>query len=137
MLLHQIWAKQINWLVSIWWQHWLDVGQEYYKHNFFCLKSVQMRNFFWSAFPCIQSKYRKIRTRKKYVSGHFSRSVSSHHWFFISFLKLPLHKICKNTGFHWPVFPHIRTESKNSNRVSENPCSGIFYKVCMIYFLLS
>ena len=25
---------------------------------------------------------------------------------------LVLHKICKNTGFHWPVSPCIRTESK-------------------------
>ena len=57
--------------------------------------------------------------------------------FFISFLKLPLHKVCRNTGFHWPVFSHIRTESKNSDRVSENPYYSIFYKVFMIYFLLS
>ena len=47
-----------------------------------------MRSFFWSVFPCvwteyrdlhvnlrIQSKYRKIRTRKNSVFGHFSRSA--------------------------------------------------------------
>ena len=28
------------------------------------MKSVQIRNFFWSVFSCIQSEYRKIRTEK-------------------------------------------------------------------------
>ena len=50
-----------------------------------CVKSVQIRSFFWSAFSriwaeycinlCIQSKCGKIRTRKNSVSGQFSRSV--------------------------------------------------------------
>ena len=35
-----------------------------------CAKSVQIRSFFWSIF----SKYRKIRTEKNSVFGHFSRS---------------------------------------------------------------
>ena len=39
-----------------------------------CVKSVQIRSFFWSVFSCIQSKYREIRTRKNSVFGHFSRS---------------------------------------------------------------
>ena len=26
-----------------------------------CVKSVQIRSFFWSAFSCIQSEYRKIK----------------------------------------------------------------------------
>ena len=51
-----------------------------------CVKSVEIRSFFWSVFSCIrteygvysvnlriQSKYRKIRTRKISVFGHFSR----------------------------------------------------------------
>ena len=25
--------------------------------------------------------------------------------------QITLDKICENTGFHWPVFPHIRVES--------------------------
>ena len=43
-----------------------------------CVKSVQIRNFFWSAFCFIrtQSEYRKIRTRKNSVFGFFSRSAS-------------------------------------------------------------
>ena len=38
------------------------------------MKSVGIRSIFWSVSSCIQSKYRKIRTRKYSVSGHFSRS---------------------------------------------------------------
>ena len=45
-----------------------------------CVKSVQIRSFFWSVFSCrvslrIQSEYGKIRTRKNSVFEHFSRSV--------------------------------------------------------------
>ena len=41
-------------------------------------------------------------------------------------------KICENTGFHWPVFSHLRTEYKILSlygriRVSEKPYSDIFY----------
>ena len=43
-----------------------------------------------------------------------------------------LHKICGNTGFHWPVFFRIRTKSTILSfywriRVTENPHSRIFY----------
>ena len=34
-----------------------------------------IRSFFWSVFSCIQSEYRKIRSRKISVFRHFSRSV--------------------------------------------------------------
>ena len=37
-------------------------------------KSVQIRSFLWFIFSCIQSKYKKIRTRKNSVFGHFSCS---------------------------------------------------------------
>ena len=47
-----------------------------FQHSFSpCMKSVQMRSYFWSVFSCIQPKYRKIRTRKNYVFGHFSLRV--------------------------------------------------------------
>ena len=39
-----------------------------------CLKSVQIRSYFWSIFSCIQSKYRKIWTRNNYIFGQFSLS---------------------------------------------------------------
>ena len=39
-----------------------------------CVKSVQIRSFFWFVFSCIWTEYRKIRTRKNSVFGHFSSS---------------------------------------------------------------
>ena len=41
-----------------------------------CVKSVQIRSFFWSVFFCIRTEYRKIRIRNNSVFEHFSRSVS-------------------------------------------------------------
>ena len=43
--------------------------------SFHCVKSAQIWSFFWSVFSCIQTEYRKIRTRKNSVFGYFSRSV--------------------------------------------------------------
>ena len=40
-----------------------------------CVKSVQIRSYFWSVFTCIWTEYREIRTRNNSVLGHFSRSV--------------------------------------------------------------
>ena len=40
-----------------------------------CVKSAQIRSYFWSVFSSIQSEYRKLRTRNNSVFGHFSRSV--------------------------------------------------------------
>ena len=44
--------------------------------SIYCVKSVQIRSFSWFVFPFIQSEYRKIRTRKNFVFGHFSHSDS-------------------------------------------------------------
>ena len=41
-----------------------------------CMKNVQIQSYYWSVFSCIQSKYRKIRTRNYSVFGHFSCSVN-------------------------------------------------------------
>ena len=46
---------------------WLSVCCECSLHH--CVKSVQIRSFFWS-------EYRKIRSRKNSVFAHFSRSAS-------------------------------------------------------------
>ena len=35
------------------------------------MKSVEIRSFFWPVFSCIQSEYRKIRTRKSPYLGTF------------------------------------------------------------------
>ena len=44
-----------------------------------CVEIVQIRSFFLSVFPCIQSQYRKIQTRNNSVFGHFSRNVFYRH----------------------------------------------------------
>ena len=48
--------------------------------------------------------------------------------------KHSLHKICEDTGFHWPVHSRIKTESTilflyGRIQASENPYSRIFYAV--------
>ena len=57
--------------------------------NLDCVKSIQIRSYFWPVFSCIwteygdllrlrrfiQSEYRKIRTRNNSVFGHFSHSI--------------------------------------------------------------
>ena len=48
---------------------------EYYKIRLHCVKSVQIRTFFWFLFFYIQFEYRKRRTRKNYVFRHFSYSA--------------------------------------------------------------
>ena len=48
---------------------------QYCEWKLHCMKSVQIRSYFWSVFSCIQSKYRKIQTRNNSVFGHFSRSA--------------------------------------------------------------
>ena len=60
----------------------------YHLKDTHCVKNVQIWSFFWSLFSCIctesedlgvnlriHSEYRKTRTRKNSVFGHFSRSV--------------------------------------------------------------
>ena len=37
-----------------------------------------MRSFFWSVFSCIRTEYRKIRSRKNSVLGHFHAAVAKH-----------------------------------------------------------
>ena len=50
-----------------------------------CVKSVQIRSFFWSVLSHIQAEYWKIRTRKNSVFGHFSHSDGYQKYFFSSF----------------------------------------------------
>ena len=47
-------------------------------NKFHCVKSVQIRFFFWSIFLRFWTEYGKIRTRKSFVFGHFSCSVYQH-----------------------------------------------------------
>ena len=45
--------------------------------NFYYVKSVQVRSFFWSVFSRIRTEYGKIPTRKNFVFGHFTQYL--HH----------------------------------------------------------
>ena len=40
-----------------------------------CVKSVQIRIYFWSVSSCIRTEYRKIRTKNNIVFGQFSRKA--------------------------------------------------------------
>ena len=59
-----------------------------------CVKRVQIGSYFWFIFSCIQSEYRKIRTRNNCLFGHFPRSApfyaswkSENIWFSYDFKK--------------------------------------------------
>ena len=53
---------------------WLRVTETTYcvTENTYCVKVVQIRSLFWSVFSCIRTEYRKKRTKKNSVFGHFS-----------------------------------------------------------------
>ena len=44
-------------------------------YMYHCVKSVQIRSFFWSVFPCIRAYYTELRVKIS-VFGHFSCSES-------------------------------------------------------------
>ena len=48
---------------------------EFHTRYALCVKSVQVRKYFWSVFSCIRTECRKIRNWKNSVFGHFSLSV--------------------------------------------------------------
>ena len=53
-----------------------------------CVKSVQIRGYFWSVFSYIWTEYRKIRTINNFLFGHFSRNGNE--W--ITHTELAIHK---------------------------------------------
>ena len=65
----------------------LKLSNDHHQQYIHCVKSIQVWNFFWSVFSCIQSEYRKIPTRSS-AFGHFSRSdsLNYHHYFLRKFL---------------------------------------------------
>ena len=77
-----------------------------------CVKSVQIRSYFWSVFFCIQSEYRKIRTRNNSVFGHFSRSAIP--------LRLSGHNCQKNA--YWRRFLKFIGKVKNQQNINHLKC---------------
>ena len=53
------------WLIGFWIRLWV----------FHCVKTVQIWSFFWSVFSLIRIEYRRMKTRKNDVFGHFSHRV--------------------------------------------------------------
>ena len=68
----------------------------------YCVKSVQIRSFFWSVFNSIRAECGKIRTRKNSVFGHFSRSGMEETSYFFDHLILNLKNVC-NGGTSWTI----------------------------------
>ena len=66
---------------------WTYIIHSYIGAQLHCVKSIQIRNFFWFVFSCIwmnfriQSECRKMRTRKNSVFGHFSHNGFLLKWF--------------------------------------------------------
>ena len=78
--------------------HYEQIMPWWRKH--YCVKTVQIRRFFWSVFFYIQSKYRKIRAWKNSVIGHFFtqcivRSKELYHLFFREISICQMTKITK------------------------------------------
>ena len=80
---------------------WISSGSISLSDDNHCVKSVQIRSYFWPVFSCIrieygvnlriQSEYRKIRTRNNSVFTQFSRSVSH-----FNILRLIYSRVSKN-----------------------------------------
>ena len=94
----------------------------YYRFQTQCLKIVQMRSFFWSVSLCIQSQYRKIRTKKTPSLDTF-RAVTVYGEIMIKQLTLILTPYKK-----WSFPPRISSVNVTKSVVS---CRFHF---CQIYF---
>ena len=57
---------------------WDYIKSEYNHESYLhCVKSVQIRSYFWSIFSCIRTEYRKIRTRNNL---HTFYAVLKYRW---------------------------------------------------------
>ena len=87
-------VSNVNWSFHEWiFKIYRSSHQRYH-----CMKSVQIRIYFWSVFPYIQSEYSKIRTRNNSVFGHFLRGVSYKRSCSLKFRK-----------FHWKLTKFLKT----------------------------
>ena len=113
-----------------------------FPHLVHFVKTVQIRKIFWSVFSCIQSKYRKIRTRKNCVFGHFSLSCSPS-WFseIRSVITSMLTVSLQETGTQYQCYRNnvdTKTEGtgKNGWNLGIHPCFH-FAQAIFPWFLLS
>ena len=79
--LRRIYIKAISWCMLKKWENESSENgrvqemEEWEFREFYSVKRVQIRSFFWSVITRIQPKYGKIRTIKNSVFGQFSHSV--------------------------------------------------------------
>ena len=81
----------------LWWFYYIRFAKENNCMNnssiLHCVKSVDMRSYFWSVFSSIQSKHRKIRTRNNSVFENFSRIAD-----------VKKHTYQGSSSFNWTIF---------------------------------
>ena len=61
------------WIINLFVNRWNNHKISLICYTTHCVKSVQIRSFFWSVFSCIRTKYGDL-LRKNSVFGHFSCS---------------------------------------------------------------
>ena len=72
----KIWDNSFNiWIDKNTYHKWVNIFQKRRKCECWRREKRPNTEFFWSALSCIRCKYRKTRTRKNSVFGHFSRSL--------------------------------------------------------------
>ena len=80
-------------------------------------KNVQIRSFFWSVFSRIQSKYRKIRTRKNYMWTLFTQCGKKE-----MFEKRVISCILQDLNFaqspHFPLLTVVQNEKKKREEIA-------------------
>ena len=89
-----------------------------------CVKSVQIRSLFWFVFSCIQSRYRKIWTRKNSALGHFSCSACESK------------KSCNITWSVWVFFTFLEKRRPNeycSKEINTLFCMETLILMCNIF----
>ena len=99
---------------------------------FQCVKIVQIRSCFWSLFSCIQSEYRKIRTRKTpHLETFHSVFISRNNVFLrhvyqvLSELYQPEHSLSSLTNLFFEEIhvTHGALISRNTNLISRSNVS--------------
>ena len=94
------------------------------------VKSVQIRNFFWSVFSCIWAEYRKIRTKNNSAFGHFSCRERNcvQTWFFRCRSSRKFLQHCKEScraEFQLRVYELIRTIQRSTSIIKKLVCIWI------------
>ena len=84
-IVHRCSLRKVLWKISekeesLWYQCFSVKFTKFFRKAFLqntsrWWREKWIRSIFWPIFSCIESEYRKIRTRKNPVFGHFSRGV--------------------------------------------------------------